>query len=274
MACYILISFTLMRMELPEASYPPEFVTKLEMQWGVGFLSPGGPEEVLEILREIDVTGKDVLDIGCGTAGPDIVISKELNPSRIVGVDIEPYLVEKGRENISRAGLTNSINIQLVEVGPLPFANHTFDIVFSKDSLIHVTDKSALYAEVLRVLKPGGVFAASDWLRSVNADSLDGYNEWRSLSSLEFSMQTDSETRAEMENAGLVEVETRDRNTWYSETAGDEVLMMKSDDWRDPFVQAFGEETYARKLALRIANARAAQCGGLRPTHLFGYRSR
>ncbi len=242
------------------------------MRWGVGFLSPGGPDEVLEILRGIDVAGKEVLDIGCGTGGPDIVIGKELNPSRIIGVDVEPYLVEKCRENISSAGLANLIDIRLIEVGPLPFADQTFDVVFSKDSLIHVADKSALYAEVLRVLRPGGVFAASDWLRSVNADSLDGYNEWRSLTAHDFSMQTDSETRAEMENAGLADVETCDRNAWYTETAGEEVLMMKSNEWRDTFVQAFDEESYAKKLALRIANARAAECGGLRPTHLFGYR--
>jgi SAM-dependent methyltransferase len=260
------------RLALSESSYPPEFVTNLEMQWGVGFLSPGGPEEVLGILRGIDVAGKDVLDIGCGTGGPDIVIGKALNPSRIVGVDIEPYLVEKGLENISSAGLGNLINIQLIEVGSLPFADQTFDVVFSKDALIHVADKSALYTEVLRVLKPGGVFAASDWLRSANADSLDGYNEWRSLTAHDFSMQTDSETRAEMNNAGLVQIETRDRNAWYTKTAGEEVLMMKGREWRESFVQAFGEESYAKKLALRIANARAAECGGLRPTHLFGYR--
>jgi SAM-dependent methyltransferase len=262
------------RQELSESSYPPEFVTNLEMRWGVGFLSPGGPEEVLEILRGIDIAGKEVLDIGCGTGGPDIVIGKELNPSRIIGVDVEPYLVEKCRENISSAGLANLIDIRLIEVGPLPFADQTFDVVFSKDSLIHVADKSALYAEVLRVLRPGGVFAASDWLRSVNADSLDGYNEWRSLTAHDFSMQTDSETRAEMENAGLADVETCDRNAWYTETAGEEVLMMKSNEWRDTFVQAFDEESYTKKLALRIANARAAECGGLRPSHLFGYRPR
>jgi hypothetical protein len=49
---------------------------------------------------------------------------------------------------------------------------------------------------------------------------------------------------------------------------------MKSNEWRDTFVQAFDEESYAKKLALRIANARAAECGGLRPSHLFGYRPR
>ena len=52
----------------------------------------------------------------------------------------------------------------------------------------------------------------------------------------------------------------------------EEVALMESDAGRAKFVEAFGEEGYASKLALRIANARAAECGGLRPTHLFGVR--
>ena len=159
---------------------------------------------------------------------------------------------------------------RLVEVGPLPFEDQSFDVVFSKDSLIHVKDKTALYKEVLRVLKPNGQFAASDWLRSVDAEELAGYNEWQSLTSLNFSMQTVEETKTEMIGAGLVDVKTRDRTKWYSETATQEVEMMESDKWKNQFAAAFGEESYAKKLAVRVANARAAKCGGLRPTHLFG----
>jgi ubiquinone/menaquinone biosynthesis C-methylase UbiE len=255
-------------------SYPPEFVTNLEMQWGIGFLSPGGPEEVKEILRDIVVGGKTVLDIGCGTGGPDIVISRDLAPKRLVGIDIEPFLVETGRKNIAVAGLDKVAELILVEVGPLPFEDQSFDIVFSKDSLIHVEDKASLYHEVLRVLKPGGQFVASDWLRSANADELAGYNEWQSLTSLSFSMQTTDETKAEMTVAGLEDVKTRDRTEWYAETAAREVKMMESGEWRSQFVAAFGKENYTKKLAVRIANARAAECGGLMPTHLFGRRAK
>ena len=87
---------------MSETSYPPDFVKNLEMQWGVGFLSPGGPEEVKEILCNIKVEGMTLLDIGCGAGGPDIVIAQDLAPKRLVGVDIEPFLIEKGRKN--RAG--------------------------------------------------------------------------------------------------------------------------------------------------------------------------
>ncbi|MFD1196716.1 class I SAM-dependent methyltransferase [Seohaeicola saemankumensis] len=257
---------------MSETSYPPEFVTKLEMQWGVGFLSPGGPEEVREILRDIDVKGKVVLDIGCGTGGTDIVIARDLEPERLVGIDIEPFLIDKGRKNIASAELEKVVDLRLVDAGPLPFEDQSFDIVFSKDSLIHFEDKATLYREVFRVLRPDGLFAASDWLRSPDADELEGYNEWRSLTGHSFSMQTAEETKAEMIAAGLEQVKTRDRNKWYSKTAAQEVKMMESDEWRSQYVAVFGEEGYAKGLALRIANARAAACGGLRPTHLHARR--
>jgi len=49
--------------------------------------------------------------------------------------------------------------------------------------------------------------------------------------------------------------------------------MMKSDEWRNQYIAEFGEDNYTEGLVLRIANARAAECGGLRPTHLFGRRA-
>ena len=257
---------------MTETSYPPEFVAYLEMQWGIGFLSPGGPEEVREILGGIVVAGKKLLDIGCGTGGPDIVIARDLAPERLIGIDIEPFLIQTGWKNIVDAGLNEVVDLKLVEAGPLPFEDQSFDIVFSKDALVHIEDKASLYREVLRVLKPGGAFAASDWLRSADADDLAGYTAWRAMTPHSFSMQTAEETIREMHGAGLGNVRTRDRAAWYAATAAVELEMMKSDPWRDQFVAAFGQDGYEQKLALRMANARAAECGGLRPTHLFGAR--
>jgi len=258
---------------MPETSYPPDYVANLEMQWGAGFLSPGGREEVLEILRDFEIEGKVVLDIGCGTGGPDIVIASTLNPEKIIGIDVEPNLVEQGKRNVEKADLQHLVELQLVEPGPLPFPSESVGVVFSKDSLIHVEDKKALYCEILRVLKPGGIFAASDWLVGENAANLDGYKRWLALTAHSFTMQTSDETRGELVAAGFEDIVLRDRNEWYAETAMQEVRMMEGDEWKGRFVAAFDEERYEKKLALREANAQAAQCGGLRPTHLFGKRS-
>ena len=50
----------------PENEYDDQVVARLQLLWGEGFLSPGGAGEVTEMLRGIDLSGKRVLDLGCG----------------------------------------------------------------------------------------------------------------------------------------------------------------------------------------------------------------
>jgi ubiquinone/menaquinone biosynthesis C-methylase UbiE len=61
---------------------------------------------------------------------------------------------------IKRAGLADRIRNRLVEPGPLPFADASFDVVFSKVSLAQIPEKIALFAEGKRVLRPDGRFCA------------------------------------------------------------------------------------------------------------------
>ena len=137
--------------------YPDDFVAGLEWVWGEGFLSPGGPEEIGAIVEGLDLSGKRVLDIGCGLGGADVVLVRELGAGHVVGIDIEEPLVDRARQLVADAGLGDRIEIQLVEPGPLPFDEGFFDVVFSKDSIIHIPDKPRFYIDVLRVLRPGGV---------------------------------------------------------------------------------------------------------------------
>ncbi|MDE4100063.1 hypothetical protein [Phaeobacter gallaeciensis] len=79
-----------------EIQYQGHFIERLHAVWGEGFLSPGGPQEVCEIVRGLDLTGKSVLDIGFGTAGPATVLARDLGASRVVGVYIEEPLHRRG----------------------------------------------------------------------------------------------------------------------------------------------------------------------------------
>ena len=60
-----------------DVQYPDHFIERLHTIWGEGFLSPGGPEEVREIVGGIDLAGKVVLDVGFGTGGPAIALVKD-----------------------------------------------------------------------------------------------------------------------------------------------------------------------------------------------------
>ncbi len=148
-----------------EDEYDDALVALLELIWGEGFLSPGGPRAVREIVNGLDLTDKLVLDIGCGLGGLDVVLASEFG-ARVIGLDVERELVRRAGERVEKAGLSERISCRLCDPGPLPLADNEVDVVFGKDSWIHVEDKKSFFAETFRVLKPGGILTAGDWMRS------------------------------------------------------------------------------------------------------------
>ena len=149
-----------------DVHYDEKIIAFLEDLWGDGFLSPGGADEVRRVLDGVAVYNKSVIDIGCGSGACAILLAQECGASSIVAIDVESPVCKAANKRVIANGLSDKVSIQLVEPGPLPFADEMFDLVFSKDSIIHIPDKEALALEAYRVLKPGGCFAASDWLIS------------------------------------------------------------------------------------------------------------
>lgn len=255
---------------MTELQYPDEFVARLHAVWGEGFLSPGGPKEVHEIVRGVDISGKHVLDIGSGTGGPAIVLARDFD-AEVTGIDVEAQLVERATAAAARAGVSEHVEYRVVEPGPLPFDEARFDVVFSKDAMIHIPDKPALFAEVLRVLKPGGRFAASDWLIGAGARGTEALAEFTEAVHLEFELATAAETESAMNAAGFTGVATRDRNAWFTEVARDDLSLIEG-PLRDELIAMIGPDSYGMMVRARRALVTAAEAGALRPTHLLGNR--
>jgi phosphoethanolamine N-methyltransferase len=152
--------------------YDDRMLKLLQIIWGEGFLSPGGPQAVRDIVAGLELREKRVLDIGCGIGGLDEVLAGELG-ARVTGVDVAKLVVQVGRERIARSKLKDRIEIRLIEPGRLPFADGSFDVVFGKDAWLHIADKAAFFGEVSRVLKPGGIVACGDWMKSPGPYSPD-----------------------------------------------------------------------------------------------------
>ena len=144
--------------------YDDTMVTVLELIYGDGFIAPGGPDEVRNLVGDSDLVGKQVLDIGCGVGGIDVMLVREHDCS-IIGFDVEAPLIDRARKRVSAAELDDRIDLRLVEPGHLPLDDASVDVVFSKDVWIHIPDKQALLADVHRVLRPGGLLLAAAWCR-------------------------------------------------------------------------------------------------------------
>lgn len=199
----------------------------LQIMWGEGFLSPGGAAEVACLLEGSDIAGCTLLDVGCGLGAIDEILVRDYHAASVVGIDIDPSLLAGMQVRIERARLTGRIRGLRVTGGPLPFADGEFDVVFSKDSLVQIPDKPAIFAEVLRVLRPGGRFIASDWLRGGGAEYSAQMMEFFRLEGIAYNMATLDESAQALRAAGFVQVEIRDRHSWYLDLAQRELEAMQ-----------------------------------------------
>ena len=202
-----------------DVHYDEKIIAFLEELWGDGFLSPGGAEEVRRVLDGVTISDKSVIDIGCGSGACAILLAQECGASSVVAIDVAGPVCDAASKRVVANGLSKKVLIELVKPGPLPFADEMFDVVFSKDSIIHIPDKEALALEAYRVLKPGGCFAASDWLISHDNTPSSEMVEYLKAEGLDFAMASPARYEKAMKNAGFVDVELVNRNSWYSQVA-------------------------------------------------------
>lgn len=235
-----------------EVLYDEGSITFLEELWGEGFLSPGGPEEVARVLEGIGLAGKSVLDIGCGAGGITVALAADYGAARVAGIDVEAPVCEAARRRADKRGVAGRVDIIQVEPGPFPFAAASFDIAFSKDSIIHIPDKAFLAGEAFRVLKPGGWLAASDWLISHDGAPSPEMADYIAKEALDFGMASPARYRAALEGAGFTEISLKNRNSWYREVARKELAMLQG-----PRRGRFEEICGAREIARQIETWKA-----------------
>uniref|UniRef100_A0A7S2IQJ2 Methyltransferase n=1 Tax=Zooxanthella nutricula TaxID=1333877 RepID=A0A7S2IQJ2_9DINO len=107
-------------------------------------------------------SGAKVLDCGCGIGGPARNIAKFLGAS-VKAVTINQFQVNRGNAISAREGLRGQVELVQADFMKMPFADSSFDAVYAIESTCHAPDRARVYGEILRVLKPGAVFACYEW---------------------------------------------------------------------------------------------------------------
>ncbi|GMU40863.1 MAG: hypothetical protein AMXMBFR23_17290 [Chloroflexota bacterium] len=104
--------------------------------------------------------GRTVIDIGPGDGWPALPLAHALPGAVVVGVDPAPRRTGVCRANAARLGLANAMFVT-GDATALPFADGSVDLVTASQSLEEASDPAAVFAEIARVLRPGGVLRAS-----------------------------------------------------------------------------------------------------------------
>lgn len=194
--------------------YDDSLVAMLELIWGEGFMAPGGADTVRKTVEGIDLRDKQVLDIGSGIGGGDLILAAEFG-AQVTGIDLEAPLVERATAYARKAGLEDRVEFCQVTAGPLTFDDATFDVVYSCGAFTQVEDKAGMFAEVYRVVKPGGAFSVYDWMKGPDPYSED-MRYWFKLEGLTYAMETLERHGALLEAAGFTNIETTDDDGRYA----------------------------------------------------------
>ncbi|ELR98204.1 methyltransferase domain-containing protein [Gloeocapsa sp. PCC 73106] len=112
---------------------------------------------------------QSILDVGCGVGGSTLYLAQKFN-SPATGITLSSLQQQRGEQRAKAANLEQKITFQLADALELPFANDSFDLVWSLESGEHMADKNRFLQECYRVLQPGGNLILATWChRSTNS---------------------------------------------------------------------------------------------------------
>ncbi len=120
--------------------------------------------------------GKQVLEVGCGRGVAIAPLLQCLRPRRLVGLDVDPGLLERARDRLRRR--SGDVELCKGDVRQLPFPDASFDLVIDFGTCYHVGRRAQALREIARVLSPGGLFVHETRLNQLLSHPVRSRGRW------------------------------------------------------------------------------------------------
>ena len=167
-----------------------------------------GRQATMEMADALNLwPGAQVLDAGSGLGGAARYLASTYG-CQVTGLDLTDAYVQVARRLTERTGLTHLARFQTGSALEIPYPDQSFDLVWTQHAAMNIQDKTRLYAEFWRVLKPGGRLALNDVMAGPNGPVLFPA-PWAGTEETSF-LATPDELRGYLEAAGFDLLSQRD----------------------------------------------------------------
>ncbi|XP_059643065.1 phosphoethanolamine N-methyltransferase 1-like [Cornus florida] len=222
---------------LDNVQYKCNGILRYERVFGQGFVSTGGIDTTKEFVGKLDLKpGQKVLDVGCGIGGGDFYMAENFDVD-VVGIDLSINMVSFALERA--IGLKCSVEFEVADCTKKTYPDNTFNVIYSRDTILHIQDKPALFKSFYKWLKPGGKVLISDYCKRAGPPSLK-FSEYIKQRGYDLH---DVEAYGQMlRDAGFDKVIAEDRTDQFMEVLQKELNAVEED--KEAFIQDFSEEDY------------------------------
>lgn len=218
--------------------YSRKGILRYEKVFGDGYVSTGGPETTAYLCEKLGNRlrkGARALDVGSGIGGAAFHLANDYGVS-VTGVDLSPEMVNIALERARSAKGASEVQFILGDILQIPFG-HRFDILWSRDALMHVHDKPRLFSRLFELTEPGGRLVITDYARGTTA----GSPEFQAyIASTGYHVVDPASYGKLLEGAGYTDVVVEDATDRFVDILKREVERLSSN--RGEFLKLFSEE--------------------------------
>ncbi|XP_029021153.1 uncharacterized protein LOC114864458 isoform X1 [Betta splendens] len=231
--------FSTFQQFLDNQQYTSRGILRYEKMFGAGYVSTGGPSTTKEFVDLLNLRpGQKVLDVGCGIGGGDFYMAKTFGVE-VLGLDLSDNMVEIAMQRAANEKLP-SVQFEVADATKRSFPEGSFDVIYSRDTILHIDDKLALFKRFHSWLKPGGQLLISDYCCGEKpwTPAFEAYVSQRG-----YVLYTPAQYGRFIEEAGFCKVRAEDRTAQFMQVIESE--LQRAEAIRGEFTEEFSEEDYS-----------------------------
>jgi len=226
---------------LDQNQYTRQGILRYEAIFGRTYVSVGGETTTSEFTSQLGLRpGMKVLDIGCGTGGSAFYMARTFQAD-VHGVDLSSNMVGIAQDYRSEmeAEVKHRVQFYVEDAVTMAYPENFYDVVYSRDTILHIEGKEELFKKFHKTLKPGGKLMISDYCRGDQAHS-ERFRDY--VAQRGYKLHTVKEYGAILQRVGFNNVVAADKSGLMVD-----IMNMELDKFnkiREKFIHEFSEQDF------------------------------